>query len=289
MRIRDRTLWSSDRRGRCDHVAWPVSGGSGRPGREVVRGLGDRAGTGEELGTNRPGPAASSGPECPAPGPGPDGRGRAGSTDGLGPPAGNAGCGAATWPIVLAGGLVSCRATLRSKELHCAGELAADSCRACAPERGGFRRLRVSLAQLRFLQGVRANTHILAVVRLSARGVDRPAWARAVQSALKDPTLDLTVSVGSASQPSLHAVSLATPPGEPQAVAAARGRTAAWVGEFVGGRVAAVVCARRVQPDMWTGRRAPGTAPTRPPAPAISSWSTPAATAWSRSAPTTGR
>ena len=60
-----------------------------------------------------------------------------------------------------------------------------------------------SLNQLRFLQGVKAKTHILALARPPVGRLDRKAWSRAVQVAAKDPRLDLVVSVGSTSQPTL--------------------------------------------------------------------------------------
>lgn len=64
--------------------------------------------------------------------------------------------------------------------------------------------LRVSkLSQIRFLRGVKAKTHIVAVARTSASKLDRAAWARAIATAATDPTLDLAVNVRSASQPSL--------------------------------------------------------------------------------------
>ncbi len=60
-----------------------------------------------------------------------------------------------------------------------------------------------SLNQLRFLQGVQARTHILALVPGPAVRFDQKAWSRAVELAAKDPSLDLVVSVGSARQPKL--------------------------------------------------------------------------------------
>ena len=80
-----------------------------------------------------------------------------------------------------------CRAERRSAAKSCTALVSSPRAAVALARRNvaDFVVIRVSLAQLRFLQGVRANTHILAVVRLSARGVDRTAWARAVQSALR--------------------------------------------------------------------------------------------------------
>jgi chitodextrinase/uncharacterized membrane protein YgcG len=52
-----------------------------------------------------------------------------------------------------------------------------------------------SLGQLRYVQGVRSTTHIVAVVPMPARALDKPSWTTAVKSASADPTLDLAVTV----------------------------------------------------------------------------------------------
>ena len=61
-----------------------------------------------------------------------------------------------------------------------------------------------SVAQLRFLQGVKSKTHILAVAHPAVRKLNRSAWTRAVKIAAADPVLDLAVVVDSSTQPTLE-------------------------------------------------------------------------------------
>jgi chitodextrinase len=59
------------------------------------------------------------------------------------------------------------------------------------------------LGQLRFLQGVKTKTRILAVSKVSAGPLDRKAWSRAIDIATKDPALDLAIAVTSPAHASL--------------------------------------------------------------------------------------
>jgi len=57
-----------------------------------------------------------------------------------------------------------------------------------------------NLGQLRYVQGVRSRTHVVAVARIPARTLDTPSWTRAVKATSADPTLDLAVTVQASGQ-----------------------------------------------------------------------------------------
>ena len=66
--------------------------------------------------------------------------------------------------------------------------------------------IRIStLGQLRFLQGVKTKTRIVAVAKAPTGALDRKAWSRAVAIAAKDSNLDLAIGASSPGQPTLTA------------------------------------------------------------------------------------